>query len=159
MLLRSSLECRGIHLRGMPRGDEDEGEISFVLKLYVHAHHAVLCFEWRDKNFYEQRLEVFDESKAQDEPPWKIERRKRLFAVVESLPQEFHKALQENEKADQGWERARRGWERARRKREKILHEYGIERLHAEVCLAKHPDCPWNGKTIFPEDFLSTTAS
>jgi len=28
------------------------------------------------------------------------------------------------------------------------LHKDTLEVLHAKVCLAKHPDCPWNGERL-----------
>ena len=96
---------------------------------FVHAHHAGSLFEWHGGDYYDQRLKEFDEIKAQEEAPWKIALRKKLFRDVTSqLPSELDKAKAE--------------WD-------KQLVAYGANRLHDEVCKTVNPDCPWNGKTIF----------
>jgi len=49
------------------------------------------------------------------------------------------------EARDKAWEAYGKAWEAYGKERKACLPE--IEKLHKELC----PDCPWNGKTIFPE--------
>jgi hypothetical protein len=67
-----------------------------------------------------------------------------------------HKANAARQKADAAWERANTVYNKADAARHKALtkfntilqaHHTQILALHAQEC----PNCPWNGKTIFPE--------
>jgi len=81
-----------------------------------------------------------------------------FLAVVETIDawDEVGKAL------NKAWDEARaKIWSNARHEIDKAqdeaqgnfirlctLHKGALEVLHAEVCLAKHPDCPWNGERL-----------
>lgn len=88
---------------------------------FWHAHHDVL-FEWCFN--YNERAEYI----KTDKPRGEQEIRLKLFQPVrEILPAEVVKV--------------RRVYNEALRK-----HMPEIEKLHAKEC----PNCPWDGKTIFP---------
>ena len=114
------------------------------VRCFVHSHHAGSLFEWHaDNNYYENRLKDFDEIKSQVEPPWKIALRKKLFRdITDLLPPELGKAGAELDKARAEWDKARAEWD-------KLVVEYGVGRLHDEVCKSVNPDCPWDGSSIF----------
>ena len=79
----------------------------------------------------------------------------------EKLPARFRKAREAYYKAGEAYDKAReaydkageayyKAWEaceKASKARDKALKAPQIEKLHKE----EHPDCPWNGKTIFSE--------
>ena len=67
--------------------------------------------------------------------------------------------------SDKAWDMAIKAWDKAQDKTwdevAKIedearnnfahlcaLHKGALDALHAEVCLAKHPDCPWDGERL-----------
>ena len=147
-------------------------------RVYRHAHHAGSLLEVHDAGYFELRLLEFDEikTKKDGEPPWKIALRKKLFAdVTDLLPPELAKAYAELDKARAEWDKwgkafdeikakraeldkafdeikaKRAEWDKAYAELGKIMVDYGIDRLHTELCLSRNPDCPWDGKTIFPD--------
>src|SRR3990167_9259282 len=109
------------------------------VRCFVHSHHAGSLFEWHTENYYyENRMKDFDEIKSQVEPPWKIALRKKLFRdITDLLPPELDKARAELDKARAEWD--------------ELVVEYGVGRLHDEVCKSVNPDCPWDGLNIFGE--------
>ncbi len=96
---------------------------------YWHCHHEVL-FEFVDNP--QKRIDYIKEAK----PNAEIDIRLRLFQPVKGkLPLAVIKAGAAYEKA---WNVHRQTL---------VAHREELETLHAKEC----PDCPWDGKTIFPE--------
>ena len=130
---------------------------------FWHVHHRVLL-EWCYD--YDGRASFISEQKREDQK----ETRLRLFKPVKGkLPQEVVEAWQAYIKAwqaiDKAWQalnkarqayyetqqaynEASQAYNRARQALDEALHKNmsAIEALHREEC----HDCPWNGKTIFP---------
>ena len=130
---------------------------------FWHVHHRVLL-EWCYD--YDGRASFISEQKREDQK----ETRLRLFKPVKGkLPQEvveawqaIDKAWQAIDKARQALNKARQAYyeasqayyeasqalDEARQALDEALHKNmpAIEALHKEEC----HDCPWNGKTIFP---------
>jgi len=130
---------------------------------FWHVHHRVLL-EWCYS--YNERASYISEQKREDQK----ETRLRLFKPVKGkLPQEvveawqaIDKAWQAIDKARQALNKARQAYyeasqayyeasqalDEARQALDEALHKNmpAIEALHKEEC----HDCPWNGKTIFP---------
>lgn len=122
-----------------------------------HAYHAGSLCQLVD---IKARQEDIEHIKPEHELPT---RRRLMKPVVGELPVGFVKACEKEEAAREAWEAA---WEtawKAREAREALeavweaawkawkaaykTHKAEIERLHAKEC----PDCPWDGKSIFPE--------
>ena len=130
---------------------------------FWHVHHRVLL-EWCYS--YNERASYISEQKREDQK----ETRLRLFKPVKGkLPQEVVEAWQAIDKAWQAIDKARQALNKARQAYyetqqayyeasqayyearqalDEALHKNmpAIEALHKEEC----HDCPWNGKTIFP---------
>ena len=137
---------------------------------FWHVHHRVLL-EWCYD--YDGRASFISEQKREDQK----ETRLRLFKPVKGkLPQEVVEAGRVLDKAwhaydeagrasDKAWQayyetqqayyetqqaynEASQAYNRARQALDEALHKNmsAIEALHREEC----HDCPWNGKTIFP---------
>ena len=123
---------------------------------FWHVHHRVLL-EWCYS--YNERASYISEQKREDQK----ETRLRLFKPVKGkLPQEVVEAWQAIDKARQALNKARQAYyeasqayyeasqalDEARQALDEALHKNmpAIEALHKEEC----HDCPWNGKTIFP---------
>jgi len=126
--------------------------------LAFHCHHGMLC-EWVYD--YGKRVRYIKEFK----PPEEQELRLRLFRMVpdDLIPGRdseewtalskasaaYHKALAAYDKALGTY----RSYDMARATLDKVLDAYPkrfdseILALHVQLC----PDCPWNGRTIFPE--------
>ena len=66
---------------------------------------------------------------------------------AEKIPVEFIKAQEAYNRAWEAYDRAQEAYHRAREAYIKARGAYApeIEKLHKE----EHPDCPWNGRTIF----------
>ena len=138
--------------------------------LFWHVHHEKLL-EWCHN--YDERVAYIQNKKPEEEQ----ETRLRLFKPVKGkLPQEvvkasqeydkarqelnkarqeLNKAMQENNKAAQENNKAARENDKAWQEYDKARQEYSkalnnnkelIEALHKAEC----PNCPWNGRTIFP---------
>ncbi len=136
---------------------------------YWHVHHEKLleyCYSYAERAEYIRLFKAFAERAL----------RFRLFQPVKSkLPQDlvrarlaWAKAKEAAHKADQAYaearrahgigDEARRAWDKAWRAGSEAVeahHDYNdalaknmptIEALHKQEC----PDCPWDGKTIFP---------
>ena len=130
---------------------------------FWHVHHRVLL-EWCYS--YNERASYISEQKREDQK----ETRLRLFKPVKGkLPQEvveawqayikawqaidkawqaLNKARQADYEASQAYYEASQALDEARQALDEALHKNmpAIEALHKEEC----HDCPWNGKTIFP---------
>jgi len=133
---------------------------------FWHVHHGILL-EWC--HGYKERASFIRTEKSKEE----IETRLRLFQPVKGdLPQEVVKAWQAFIEAERTYNEAERTYDEARRAYieawqayqayyetgqayEKARRAYNealkrnmpaIMALHAFEC----PDCPWNGRTIFP---------
>ena len=115
-----------------------------------HRHHSVLMEYVTD---YDRRVEIIKKNK----PPEEQALRLRLFRLIpeDRLPIKLVKAWDAYSKA---WDAYRKAWDAYRKasdacnKRENAyniargVHAPEINKLHEELC----PDCPFNGKTIFP---------
>ena len=125
--------------------------------LFWHVHHEVLCEYSHD---IDERIEYIKKNK----PAHEVDLRLRLMQPVKGkLPDElvkankarvkankaWVKAYEARDKAYEAWVKANKAWVKARVKEDKAWDKYKdeIEALHKEEC----KDCPWNGKTIFPE--------
>ena len=123
---------------------------------FWHVHHDVLL-EWCHN--YDERAAFIRKEKSKEEH----ETRLRLFKPLKGkLPQEVVKAGQEYIKARQRYNKAGQENDKARQEYDKAAQEYNkawqeydkalnnnkelIEALHKAEC----PNCPWNGRTIFP---------
>ena len=96
---------------------------------YWHIHHDTLCEGTTD---IEERITYIKNNKPSSEIPLRL----KLMQKVKSpskLPREWKEADQKREEAYQKWMEA--------------CHKYKpqIEALHK----IEHPDCPWNGESIF----------
>ena len=108
-----------------------------------HCHHDVLAEYVTD---YTERVAYIKRCKPKSEQ----ELRLRLFRLIpeDRLPPEYIKARAEYDKA---WAEADKAWaevDKARAEYIKARAEYATQlgALHRELC----PNCPWDGKTIFP---------
>ena len=104
------------------------------MPFYRHAHHENndgIFIEWHPAGYYEQRLQEIEEIKAREESADQILLRKHLFAEIK-LPAKWAKAGPKWAKAGAEWDKA--------------VKDYGLNKLHRELCLS---DCPWDGKRIF----------
>ena len=130
---------------------------------FLHVHHDILL-EWCHN--YDERVAFIRNEKPKEEQ----ETRLRLFKPFKGkLPQEvvkaaqeYNKAWQELNKAWQEYNKAKQKYNKARQEYNKAAQEYDkaeqeynkvlndnkelIEALHKAEC----PNCPWNGRTIFP---------
>ena len=122
--------------------------------LYWHIHHEILIEETTD---IQERIDYIKEGKPEDEIPLRL---KLMTPVLhpEKLPVSFRKAwealIKAREAYDKAWEAYDKvkAWEAYIKAGEAYIKTSKacapqIEKLHRE----EHPDCPWNGKTIFSE--------
>ena len=113
--------------------------------LYWHIHHEILIEETTD---IQERIDYIKEGKPEDEIPLRL---KLMTPVLhpEKLPVSFRKAWEALIKAREAYDKAREAYDKAREAYIKTSKACApqIEKLHRE----EHPDCPWNGKTIFSE--------
>jgi len=133
------------------------------MKLGLHVHHETLLELLTEP--IENRVKYIKENKPKEE----IELRLRLLRElteeeVNQLPKGFNQALKEYNLAGEEYNLARlliRAWEKyiqavverdlTWEKYKQDLEKYKpeLEAWHKKVCV---PDCPWNGKTIFPKE-------
>ena len=123
------------------------------LEFYWHVHHEVLCEALTEP--IQNRIDYIKRYKYASE----VETRLRCMTPVlhpERLPVEWEEAYAKWKEAGEKREEAYAKWEEADAKRReayaKRREAYAkwlpqIEALHKQ----EHPDCPWNGKTIFPK--------
>ena len=134
--------------------------------LYWHIHHEILIEETFN---IQERIDYIREGKPEDEIPLRL---KLMTPVLhpEKLPSSFRKAREAYckaweayckaweayDKAAEAYDKAMEAYDKAREAYDKAAEAYykarkacapQIEKLHRE----EHPDCPWNGKTIFSE--------
>src|SRR3990167_2433760 len=110
--------------------------------LFWHVHHEALL-EWCYN--YDERVAYIRKEKSKEEQGTRL----RLFKPVKgTLPQEVVKAGQELNKARQEYYKAWQEYDKATQEYDKALNDNKelIEALHKAEC----PNCPWNGRTIFP---------
>jgi len=102
--------------------------------LLFHCHHTVLA-EWTDNA--EERAEYI----LRHKPRGEVELRLALLTLVpvEDLPGNMR------DKAYAEWDKACAEWDKARAERDKACAEWA-EKNHKRLC---HPNCPWDGETIF----------
>ena len=119
---------------------------------YWHIHHDTLCEGTTD---IEERIAYIKNNKPSNEIPLRL----KLMQKVKNpskLPREWKEAFQKWEEAYQKWREAdqkRRNayqkWREADQKRRETAADHKfklqIEALHK----IEHPDCPWNGESIF----------
>ena len=127
------------------------------MQFYWHLHHKILLEPCYD---YEGRMVYVDKYKPAEEQ----ELRLRLLKPVEGeLPAELIEAGQKyaeawqkcdeaGQKREEAWQKYAEAWQKrdeAWQKYDEVLEKYAIEinALHEKEC----PDCPWDGKTIFPK--------
>ncbi len=72
--------------------------------------------------------------------------RKKAGAEPQKADAEWKKVVAELQKADAEWKKADAAWKKASVEWKKADAALGVL-IHAHFCV---PDCPWNGKTIFP---------
>ena len=121
-------------------------------RVYIHVHHMGSLIERHPYTYFTERITEFETEKSKEEVEWKIALRKKLFAdVTDILPPPLAKARIEVEEARAKWIEINdtREWIEANAKWDNAILDYGLDRLHAELCLSRVPDCPWDGKRIF----------
>ena len=117
-----------------------------------HCHHDTL-FEWVWD--FEERVRHIKEHKPQKEQGLRL----KLFQMIpsERLPQELLKAWAAYDKAWAACAKAKAAYDKAKAAYYGAWADYDkavadcapqMEALHKELC----PDCPWDGKTIFPQE-------
>mgnify|MGYP001566264005 CR=1 FL=1 len=113
--------------------------------LYWHVHHDVLA-EWCWD--YQERAEYVRTQKPQGEQ----ELRLRLLQPVQGqLATKWGQAWAEWNRASAVADKARAELHRAEVElgRAEAEHRLELEALHTQEC----PNCPWDGRTIFPQPF------
>ena len=113
---------------------------------YWHVHHEVLCEALTEP--IQNRIDYIKSSKPKDE----IETRLRCMTPVlhpKKLPVKWREAYAKRSEAYEKRSEAYAKRSEAYAKWEEADAEClpQIEALHKK----EHPDCPWDGKTIFPE--------
>ena len=127
--------------------------------LYWHIHHEILIEETTD---IQERIDYIRANKPEKEIPLRL---KLMTPVLhpEKLPARFRKAMEAyykapkaRDKASKAYYKAGEAYYKAWKAYDKVREAYDkaweacvqqIEKLHKE----EHPDCQWNGKTIFSE--------
>jgi uncharacterized protein YdeI (YjbR/CyaY-like superfamily) len=125
--------------------------------MFWHVHHDVLLEYSHDIN---ERVAYIKAKKPKEEVPLRL---KLMKPVRGKLPDEVVKAYAARDKANAAYDKAYAARDKAyaacvkayaaRDKadaaRDKAIkkHMKKIEALHKKEC----PDCPWDGKTIFPK--------
>ena len=147
----------------MPKSIGNDG----ALQYYWHVHHEVLCEALTEP--IQNRIDYIKANKPKDE----VATRLRCMTPVlhpGELPAKWREAYAKRREAGAKWEKAVAKWREAGAKWREAdakwreadakwrevsakWREVGakwlpqIEALHKQ----EHPDCPWNGKTIFPK--------
>jgi len=100
-------------------------------RAYFHVHHEQM-WEWATEPM-ENRIEYIKKEK----PTSEIDTRLRL---LKEIPYERIKSLVDTKGQYDAVQRT--AWEQY----EAVQRTFDMEALHRELC----PDCPWDGRTIFP---------
>ena len=117
------------------------------MRIIMHGHHADNLFSFLPS--LEDRIEAIRTSKP------KHEQALRLYLiqdVTDLLPRNkawatYLKTLEAYNKACGAYNKAREAYTKAR---EVYLASFDEKAFHIEHC---KPDCPWDGKTIFPNQW------
>ena len=141
------------------------------LKYYWHIHHDTLCEytydikeriafikEAKPKSEVRERLRLMTPVQHPDKLPLRFRRAasastkarddyNKAFDAFEKTFADHVKALTTYEKARNVYTKACAVFPKAYNTYVKALHMPQLEELHKE----EHPNCPWNGKTIFPK--------
>ena len=115
------------------------------MRIIMHGHHADNLFSFLPS--LEDRIEAIRTSKP------KHEQALRLYLiqdVTDLLPRNkawatYLKTLEAYNKACGAYNKAREAYNKAR---EVYLASFDLKAFHQKHC---KPDCPWDGKTIFPK--------
>ncbi len=139
-----------------------------------HDIHWEYCFDYQErvkyikehkpKNEQELRLKLFfivpdDKLPGKDSPEW--EAYNKAWEVYDKAREAYNKAWEAYDKAWEAYDKEREAynkeWEAYDKAREAYDKEWEayfakykieLDKLHSEL----FPDCPWNRKTIFPEN-------
>ena len=123
------------------------------MEFYWHVHHLILLEPCYD---YEGRMGFIKRNKPVEEQELRLRLLKKvkgkLPAELIEAGQKYIEAWQKYIEAGPKYEEAEEAWQKydeAWQKYEAIIakHSVYLNKLHAEEC----PDCPWDGKTIFPK--------
>ena len=129
-----------------------------------HVHHEALCEPLTEP--LQARIDCITSKKPEGE---RATRLRVLTPVLGPVPAALDKAGRAYDEARDGYYKARDAYDKARRALDKARVAFGkarraldkawvayvkaldlaqpvLEALHA----VEHPDCPWNGQTIFP---------
>ena len=108
---------------------------------YWHVHHDILVGRSDD---IDERIEYIRREKPADEIPLRLKLMQPVkdLAVIALLD----KARRASVEAWQASDKARQAYDKARRAYDKAQNSLLVQQAHATEC----PDCPWNGRTIFP---------
>ena len=109
--------------------------------LVLFLHHGVFCEFLREP--IEHRIRYIVENKPEDQ----IEARLTWMQPYVGHP-EMQKADAEWKKAYAEWAKVDAEWNKAYAERNKAYAEW--KSLYEPIFMAEHPDCPWNGQTLFP---------
>lgn len=106
------------------------------MKYFWHVHHEILA---EPSDNIEERIEYIKNNKSSEE----IEIRLRLLKEVKGqLPRAYAEAWKAYDDAGKARDDACKAYAEAGK-----AYACEIEALHKIEC----PDCPWDGKTIFPK--------
>jgi len=129
-----------------------------LMEILMHGHYNALLsvmplalrlieIEWKPVSEQALRRRLIQSVPLEALPP--------VFpAVVEAIKAWDEVAKARDEMRVKVWDNARDVAVKARDKAQNnfthlcALHKDALEVLHAKVCLAKHPDCPWNGERL-----------
>ena len=123
------------------------------MEFYWHVHHLILLEPCYD---YEGRVGFIKRNKPVEEQELRLRLLKKvkgkLPAELIEAGQKYNEAWQKYYEARQKYYEARQEYEEAEEawlKYDEVLEKYATEinALHEKEC----PDCPWDGKTIFPK--------
>ena len=125
-------------------------------KLYWHIHHNVLLEETSN---IQERIDYIKAEKPEAEIPLRLKlmtpvlHPEKLPARFQKVSEDYNKAWKDyykfpaSKKAEEDYDKAREAYHKAWGDYHKARKDCNteIEKLHRE----EHPDCPWNGETIF----------
>ena len=152
------------------RTNKPEKEIPLRLKLMTPVLHpeklparfrraSEACFKaWealgKESEAYYKASKAYDKAREAYDKAWEAydkaaEAYYNAWEVYIMASKAYDKARKARDKEWKACEKARKAYDKARKAYDKARKAYApqIEKLHRE----EHPDCPWNGKTIFSE--------
>jgi tetratricopeptide (TPR) repeat protein len=95
---------------------------------------------------YNNALAEYDKARAECYKAW--DKHNKARAEYDKARAEYDKALAEFDKVRAKYVGARAEYDKAQAEYVKAGAEF--TKLYEPVFMAEHPDCPWNGKTLFP---------